>query len=67
MMEEELAARVGVKHAKVADRRANRHGSAPGSVCNSAGLNSAGTRSAHRVGPTSPTPASFWLHDHVSG
>ena len=32
MMEEELAARVGAKHAKLAGRTANRHGSAPGSV-----------------------------------
>lgn len=32
MMEEELTARVGAKHAKVPGRAASRHGSAPGSV-----------------------------------
>jgi putative transposase len=32
MMEEEITARVGVKHAKLAGRTASRHGSAPGSV-----------------------------------
>ena len=32
MMEEELAAKVGPKHAKLPDRRASRHGSTTGSV-----------------------------------
>lgn len=32
MMEEEITARVGAKHAKLDDRSASRHGSAPGSV-----------------------------------
>ena len=32
MMEEELTAKVGPKHAKIADRAASRHASAPGSV-----------------------------------
>jgi len=32
MMEEELTAKVGAKHAKLPGRRASRHGSAPGSV-----------------------------------
>jgi transposase-like protein len=32
MMEDELSARVGAKHAKLADRSASRHGSASGSV-----------------------------------
>jgi len=32
MMEEELTAKVGPKHAKIADRTATRHASAPGSV-----------------------------------
>jgi putative transposase len=32
MMEEEISARVGAKHAKLGDRSASRHGSAPGSV-----------------------------------
>src|SRR5579859_4076837 len=32
MMEEELAAKVGAKHAKLADRTASRHGRAAGSV-----------------------------------
>jgi hypothetical protein len=32
MMEEELAAKVGPKHAKIPDRGATRHASAPGSV-----------------------------------
>lgn len=32
MMEEEITVRVGAKHAKLGDRSANRHGSAPGSV-----------------------------------
>ena len=32
MMEDELTAKVGPKHAKVAQRKASRHGTAPGSV-----------------------------------
>ena len=32
MMEEELTTKVGPRHAKLAGRRASRHGSAPGSV-----------------------------------
>jgi putative transposase len=40
MMEEELAAKVGVKHAKLADRTASRDGRAAGSVVSPTGTGS---------------------------